>query len=192
MIYRRSIVADLEARLHLSQVSSSQLYCKQTSILLHYHTQVVVSQVVSNSVPGWIYGATLCPILHFLNVWTMGVGIFTMCFLALMRFVGLVLPFWFRKSFLSSPGRVARLVIVIALWMTGAILASPNLYYFHLITGERCLFFSLCFCFGANNCATQQTLVHPVRTEIRTHELETDSCHDVIFSWFLGGWCWCE
>jgi len=62
----------------------------------------------------------------------MTVGIFTMCSLAIIRFIGLVLPFRFRNSFLDASSKKARTIMVTLLWILGAILASPNLIYFRI------------------------------------------------------------
>ena len=66
----------------------------------------------------------------------MAVGIFTMCSLAIMRYIGLALPFRFQNSFLHAAGQMARLAMVIVLWFFGALLAIPNLIHFQINPGE--------------------------------------------------------
>ena len=87
-------------------------------------------QAVANSVPGWIYGSILCYVLHYVNIQTMAVSIFTMCSLALMRFAGLILPYQFRDSCVSTSRRFAGAAIVVVVWVLGSIIALPNLAYF--------------------------------------------------------------
>ena len=96
----------------------------------------MTSQAINYTVPGWIYGSTMCPLLHFFNVWTMSVSIFTMCSLALMRFAGLVLPFRFKNSSQAMSGGIGRVTMTCILWATGGILASPNLVHFRVMTSK--------------------------------------------------------
>ena len=89
---------------------------------------------LSQASTGWIFGSTLCRILHYVNIQTMGASIFTMCSLALLRFAGMALPFRFKSSCLTRSGKQAGAIIIAITWVMGSVLALPNLSYFHYIT----------------------------------------------------------
>nr|XP_039248588.1 galanin receptor type 1-like [Styela clava] len=78
----------------------------------------------------WRFGAFLCPVIPFICNCSMAVSIYTICALAWMRFMALVMPFRFRRSCIST--RKAGYFVILAIWIAGIILSIPNLVYYGL------------------------------------------------------------
>ena len=105
-------------------------------------------QISANISPKWIYGAFMCPAFHFLNIQTMTVSIFTMCALAILRFLALKIPFVIKKSCITTAGNGAGLLVVSVVWILGSILAVPNTFCIRLLeSGTEEGKFSMIFLF---------------------------------------------
>jgi len=63
----------------------------------------------------------------------MSVGIFTMCALAIMRFLALKIPFKIKKSFITTSGNKAGIMVIFLVWILASILAAPTLIFYRLL-----------------------------------------------------------
>ena len=56
-----------------------------------------------------------------------------MCALAIMRFLALRIPFKIKKSFITTSGNKAGIMVIIVVWILGSVLAAPNLHFVRLL-----------------------------------------------------------
>ncbi|XP_078483758.1 galanin receptor type 1-like [Ciona intestinalis] len=85
-------------------------------------------QAMSNSPISLGVDSFLCPSLHFISVLTMSVGIFTICALAWMRFMALIVPFRFQGSMMST--RTFGCIVLVVVWVISCVVSTPNLVYY--------------------------------------------------------------
>lgn len=76
----------------------------------------------------WRYGNFLCRVIPFLATGSMAASIYTICALAWMRFMALVMPFRFRRSRIST--RKAGYFVIAAIWIASSILSLPTLIHY--------------------------------------------------------------
>ena len=56
-----------------------------------------------------------------------------MCALAIMRFLALRIPFKIKKSFITTSGNKAGIMVIMVVWILGSVLAAPSLHFVRLL-----------------------------------------------------------
>ena len=90
-------------------------------------------QAIAFTISEWIYGSFSCPLLHFLHIQTMSVSIFTICSLAVMRFLALRIPFKIEKIFIATTEKHAGMSIIFLVWFLASMLSVPNAVFYRTV-----------------------------------------------------------